>query len=252
MEKSSGKCARILLKHSLCQVLIPAFLAGTAFAQDISEAHPQRVRAGLRYTTGAVTTHGWEKTLTEKNPNLGHWNWSAMTSYTQTEYKKVEPGAFISKGKQKAPPNAIHAQTPLRNPGSIYQKPVHISPETFAPRRNYQMPAQHVDSPEAVHEAGDRALSSSKTGVQARLMPAPAAVHEPMRSYSPKPLSTSSTLSGVLIPPASKAGLPAQSSPPLAKTYADYSLNGRLKPAGESADLEVSGRLKTKLNGAQH
>ncbi|MBY0547156.1 MAG: hypothetical protein K2W95_07670 [Candidatus Obscuribacterales bacterium] len=81
---------------------------------------PRNYVPGVRYTTGAVTTAGWEKTLTDGDPNLRHWNWSAMTSYTQSSYGKVAPGAF---------------QKDKRPSGGVYVKPVHINPDTFAQKR---------------------------------------------------------------------------------------------------------------------
>lgn len=81
---------------------------------------PRNYVPGVRYTTGAVTTAGWEKTLTDGDPNLRHWNWSAMTSYTQSSYGKVPAGAY---------------QKDKRPAGGVYVKPVHINPDTYAQKR---------------------------------------------------------------------------------------------------------------------
>ena len=109
-----------------------------ASAQDVSEFSRQQASAngappagmlpGIRYTTGAVTTAGWERTLTEGDPNLKRWNWSAMTSYTQTSYNKVAPGAYVKK--------INNGTTPALKPaGSIYVKPIQVSPELYAKKR---------------------------------------------------------------------------------------------------------------------
>jgi hypothetical protein len=105
--------------------------APNASAQDVSEFRnapaPMNMRPGIRYTTGAVTTAGWEKGLVEGDPNLRRWNWSAMTSYTQSSYNHVAPGALL-------PKKQVSDAQPLRT-GSIYVKPIQVSPEINARRR---------------------------------------------------------------------------------------------------------------------
>jgi hypothetical protein len=117
-----------LLAGSLGTILIFSPAAG---AQDFAEYHtgqtPARPIPGVRYTTGSVTTAGWEKSLTDGDPNLKRWNWAAITSYTQSSYNKVPAGAL-----QKKQPQEAQALRPL---GSIYKKPIHISPETYAQKR---------------------------------------------------------------------------------------------------------------------
>lgn len=108
----------------------------SAQAQDVPElnqaqaasAQQQRMIPGVRYTTGAVTTSGWEKSLTDGNPNLRRWNWSAITSYTQSSYNKVPPGAFVQKTNKPE-------QQALKPTGSIYVKPIQVSPEIYAKKR---------------------------------------------------------------------------------------------------------------------
>src|SRR6516164_9703852 len=85
-------------------------------------AHPV---AGVRYTTGAVTTQGWEKSLTDADPNLRRWNWSAITSFTQSSYNHLPAGAFLKKNK----PEAQQAMQPA---DSKYVKPIKISADTYA------------------------------------------------------------------------------------------------------------------------
>ncbi len=103
----------------------------SASAQDVSEfsnAAPANMRPGIRYTTGAVTTSGWEKSLTDNNPNLKKWNWSAMTSYTQSCYGKVPAGAYLKKSNKPE-------EVALRPAGSIYTKPIQVSADAFAKKR---------------------------------------------------------------------------------------------------------------------
>lgn len=115
----------ILLTGALGAVLgfMPA-----AQAQDVSgnsQAQQANMQPGIRYTTGSVTTAGWEKGLTDGDPNLKRWNWSSMTSYTQSCYNRVPAGAFLKKNK----PDEVQA---LRPPGSIYTNPIKVNPETYA------------------------------------------------------------------------------------------------------------------------
>lgn len=104
----------------------------SASAQDATEmsatpAQQAQMLPGVRYTTGCVTTAGWEKTLTDANPNLRRWNWSAMTTYTQSCYNKVPAGAFVKK--------ASKPQEAMKPVGSVYSKPIHVNPDTFAKPR---------------------------------------------------------------------------------------------------------------------
>lgn len=108
-----------------------AAFAPNASAQEVGEfrnATNVQMKPGIRYTTGVVTTAGWERNLTDGDPNLKRWNWSAMTSYTQSTYNHVAPGAFA---KRKDAPEVAA----LRPAGSIYVKPIQVSPEINARRR---------------------------------------------------------------------------------------------------------------------
>ncbi len=71
------------------------------------------MRPGVRYTTGTyvVSGPGWEKQLTNGNPNLGHWNWIPVLGYTQST-------GTTSK-------QAIHAPMPEHR--SFYVKPNHVA-----------------------------------------------------------------------------------------------------------------------------
>lgn len=98
---------------SLLYLVLPAALVAAGFtAADAKDKEPGRPYE-IRYTSGSVTNKGWEKALCEGDPNLKHWNWSAMTNYTQA-YKRFAPGAFEPPGKRKS--------------GGIYVKPIHLPP----------------------------------------------------------------------------------------------------------------------------
>ncbi len=89
----------------------------SAFSQDITEssAHSAGCIPGVRYTSGAVTVAGWEKVLTDNDPNLARWNWSAMTSFTQSSYQRVAPGYFVDK-------NSSRSNVALKPTRTIYKK----------------------------------------------------------------------------------------------------------------------------------
>lgn len=106
---------------------------------------PRNYVPGVRYTTGAVTTSGWEKTLTDGDPNLRHWNWSAMTSYTQSSYGKVPAGAYQ---KEKRPSSGV------------YVKPVHINPDTYAQKRQPFVPIAARTPAPARTNAGNQTASN--------------------------------------------------------------------------------------------
>lgn len=125
--KSNG--LTLLLTAALGAIL--AF-SPSASAQDVSQivpAHKMKMQPGIRYTTGSVTYSGWEKSLTDGDPNLKRWNWSAMTTYTQSCYNKVPAGAFLKQNKPEQ-------MKQLKTPGSIYVKPVHV--ETVVPKTKPQ------------------------------------------------------------------------------------------------------------------
>lgn len=111
------------LKPAIFLVAVLAIgTAHTASAQENNGGQcPPGLVPGVRYTTGAVTVQGWERSLTQNDPNLARWNWSAMTSYTQSSYGKVPAGHYVNQ-----------TQKPQ---GGIYKKPVHINPETYAQKR---------------------------------------------------------------------------------------------------------------------
>ena len=139
-----------------------------ASAQDVSgnQGQQYKMQPGIRYTTGAVTTAGWEKTLTDGDPNLRRWNWSAMTTYTQSCYNKVPPGAFVKKNQKDAPA--------LRPTGSIYVKPVHIAADAYVKK----------DKPQPVMVVGTASGNGSVSG-QVRLpKPVVASVAPAAKSYN--------------------------------------------------------------------
>lgn len=97
-------------------VSAPACLAQAVAAPERHVAPVQHtpMRPGVRYTTGTyvVSGQGWEKQLTNGNPNLGHWNWIPVIGYTQST-------GTTSK-------QAIQAPAPVEHK-SVYVKPNHVA-----------------------------------------------------------------------------------------------------------------------------
>jgi hypothetical protein len=92
---------------------LPLFmlLAFVTFAPK-AEASPNDARV-VRTTTGYVVTAGWEKGLVKGNPNLGHFNWTPMTSYKQgRQLVRQTPGPMTG------------LNMPRR---SVYNRPVHVA-----------------------------------------------------------------------------------------------------------------------------
>lgn len=93
-------------------------------AQAQSAAQPDRV---VRITTGYHQAAGWEKPLVEGNPNLGHYHWTPQGGYDQ---------------------GYLHISSPQRPQGSVYTRPVHVSPDAYIPKnRDFQPLANHIDGP---------------------------------------------------------------------------------------------------------
>jgi hypothetical protein len=89
-------------------------------------AQPDRV---VRVTTSYHQTAGWEKPLVDGNPNLGHYHWTPQGGYDQ---------------------GYMHIRSPQRPQGSIYAKPIHLSPDAYVPKaREFQPLANRVDPPTA-------------------------------------------------------------------------------------------------------
>lgn len=165
-----------------------------------SQLPARQYTPGVRYTTGSVTVSGWEKGLTDGDPNLRHWNWSAVTSYTQTVYGKVPAGAYLDKNKQKPP-------------GSIYVKPIHVSPDAYVKKTTPYIAAPN-NGPQYTSN------SSSRTGTGA----IPIAPHYP-RVEAPAQSNTNVSAK-IRVPKASSSPLPIAGVPPaepMVKTYGgDY------------------------------
>lgn len=77
-----------------------------------ASAADDSARPFIRETTGSYKIQGWERELVRGNPNLGHWNWSAMVGYTQSK-------PSMRTGKQ-----AGVAPMPKRE--WAYRKPIHV------------------------------------------------------------------------------------------------------------------------------
>jgi hypothetical protein len=102
-----------------------------------------------RVTTGSTHNAGWEKTLTDGNPNLKRWTWLPVTSYNQG-FVKVEPGKDAS-GKSL-----------INRPASgVYVKPQQLSPNAFVKPRPVV-----IVSPPPVKTA---ARNSASTNVNGRI-----------------------------------------------------------------------------------
>jgi hypothetical protein len=94
--------------------------------QAQSAAQPDRL---VRVTTGYHQVAGWEKPLVDGNPNLGHYHWTPQGGYDQ---------------------GYLHIRSPQRPQGSIYVKPVHVSPDAYVPKTAPAQPlANHVELPVA-------------------------------------------------------------------------------------------------------
>ncbi len=139
-----------------------------ASAQDVSGSQGQqfKMQPGIRYTTGAVTTSGWEKTLTDGDPNLKRWNWSAMTTYTQSCYNKVPAGAFVKKNQKDAPA--------LKPTGSIYVKPVRIAADAYVKK----------EKPQPVMVVGTGSNTASVSGHVRLPKPVVASIAPAAKSYN--------------------------------------------------------------------
>jgi hypothetical protein len=92
-----------------------------------SPALPNIGRAySIRVTRGAHTNAGWEKPLTDSDPNLKHWTWVPVTSFDQA-YIHVAPGSLV---KDKRPEHIYvkptHVSTVVSRPDHVYVKPVHV------------------------------------------------------------------------------------------------------------------------------
>lgn len=146
---------------------------------------------GVRYTTGAVRVSGWEKTLTDGDPNLRHWNWSAVTTYTQSAYGKLPAGAFLDKKK---------------SPGGVYVKPVQLPPGAFLKKTTtptYE--AHNTPGPDYV------ANRTAKTGTGAKLI---APQYQPVQTSAPN--RTASDVTGRV---RYKKPVAVAAAEPEAKTY---------------------------------
>jgi len=108
--------------RSLLFFIALLLFAPSCQAQDA--AQPDRL---VRVTTGYHQVSGWEKPLVDGNPNLGHYHWTPQGGYDQ---------------------GYLHIRSPQRPQGSIYAKPIHVSPDAYVPKvRDMQPLANHIDTP---------------------------------------------------------------------------------------------------------
>lgn len=94
-------------------------LIAAAAAQTLSTPAMAYERA-VRITTGAHTVSGWETNLVKGNPNLSHWNWSPITSYSQGCARIATPGAEHSPERPLEP---YHYVKPVRVATAVAAKP---------------------------------------------------------------------------------------------------------------------------------
>ncbi len=119
-------------KFAVCLTLAGVFgllTVGAANAQQFEmqpiqqQQKPFQPVPGVRYTTGAVVTQGWEQNLVKGNGNLSHFHWSPIVSYTQGM-----PAQKTRKQAVTAPPiqREFHYIKPTHvpNPGVYHPLPV--------------------------------------------------------------------------------------------------------------------------------
>lgn len=150
---------------------IALIVAVTLLMASKDEAQAEQLLPGrsIRYTSGSATSSGWEQGLVEGTPNLGHFYWSPITSYSQNYVKVPLPA---NKNLEKAGNQPVQ----LRPSGSIYAKPIHVP-----------LPANqnHVN---ASIQTANRVVGS----VYAK------PIHVPLPVARHAPLQTASSLSGKL------------------------------------------------------
>jgi hypothetical protein len=186
---------------------------------ETSQNAPQPGRnyaPGVRYTTGAVRVSGWEKTLTDGDPNLRHWNWSAVTTYTQSAYGRVPAGAYLDKKKA---------------PGGIYVKPVQIQPGAYLKKTTAYV--SNNNEPDYVSNR------SAKTGTGAKLI---APQYQPVQANNSN--QTASNVTGRV---RFKKPVAVAAAEPTAKTYSgDYTnanVGGRIMTDSTRSSRDVYGKL---------
>lgn len=97
--------------------ILLAFLTGTTIVMltaASADAQGSNSSYTVRETNGYVTVAGWEHQLVQGNPNLRHFSWMPVTSYTQ------------GNATYKTSTSAAHQQLPQRAQ-HIYIKPLHIA-----------------------------------------------------------------------------------------------------------------------------
>ncbi|MFN8549908.1 MAG: hypothetical protein U0103_00370 [Candidatus Obscuribacterales bacterium] len=175
------------MNKTILLLIAMTFFAPACNAQ--SAAQPDRL---VRVTTGYHQVSGWEKPLVDGNPNLAHYHWTPQGGYDQ---------------------GYLHIRSPQRPQGSVYTKPIHISPDAYVPKTKESQPlANHVSSPDTARR--------------------------------------DNLLAGQLLPEQRVQAMVAQ--PPRVATYADYETRGRLVPRAKHhqqdgfANESVSGQLLSR------
>ncbi len=115
-------------KHMRSLLFCIALLLCAPAASQAQNAAAQPDRL-VRVTTSYHQISGWEKPLVDGNPNLGHYHWTPQGGYDQ---------------------GYLHIKSPQRPQGSIYTKPIYVSPDAYVPKFKDSMPlANRMDAPSA-------------------------------------------------------------------------------------------------------
>jgi hypothetical protein len=107
--------------HSVIPLLNSLLLALSLLLSADVPTGAEQLKPGrsIRYTAGATTSSGWERSLVEATPNLGRFYWAPITSYSQKYIKApLPPNERLERARKMQP-------APLRAPGTIYVKPIH-------------------------------------------------------------------------------------------------------------------------------
>lgn len=158
---------------SILTLLAPLLIANPASAKDSALAQ-------LPTTTGVVVTRGWESNLVKSDPNLGHWHWNAIYSFTSSR-----PKGNVQKGSE--------SEHKAQAPTSHYMKPIHVALPKIV-----HTPAKHNDK--SVSTNTSLAYSTSKEKATATTALAYSYASSPKSAYSnPIVCSTQATVHGKVL-----------------------------------------------------
>jgi hypothetical protein len=143
------------------------------FATTLSAQAQAHHIYGVRETVGTVETRGWERSITQNNPNLSHWTW--MPIYSNIQAIDGPPRAATSEPNQSQRQPQPQPQATIV-PQQHYVKPIHIALPVPEWRKNLpSYPNRSGDvSGSLHHEQVSGNLMNKK--VAAALIPKPALV----------------------------------------------------------------------------